>query len=105
MGGTKVHNGSYSGWTRSVYTLSLPTLLSALNGGDKIEKQMWSKIPKVKFIRASPLFFNGSLLAVGGVDTSRHYMYSEPLYLCTDSIASSGRGSQIYLSQELTALV
>ena len=81
MGGTKVHNGSYSGWTRSVYTLSLPALLSALNGGDKIEKQMWSKIPKVKFIRASPLFFNGSLLAVGGVDSSSYYLFAASIFV------------------------
>ena len=84
MGGSEVLTRCSTKWWPHLYNvhgLSLPALLSAVHSADKDTKQMWKEIPKLKFSRASLLSLNGSLLALGGVDTSRYYVVTPSIFL------------------------
>ena len=69
VGDTCYFMGGITGiaYTKEVYSVSLPALISQLNS-DKSAKdtQTWKKLPQLPVTQAVPLSISGSLLAVGG---------------------------------------
>ena len=61
--------GGYSKYvnTTSVYSVSLPALVSQLNSDSSAkDTQTWKELPQLPVTQAAPLSISGSLLAVGG---------------------------------------
>ena len=70
VGDTCYFMGGYTGGTSntySVYSVSLPALVSQLNSDSSAkDTQTWKELPQLPVTKAAPLSISGSLLAVGG---------------------------------------
>ena len=95
-------------YANSMYSISLPALVSQLNSGSVKDTQTWKELPKLPVRGAAPLTISGSLLAVGGIDedgeaVSALYLYQPdagqwvefadmptPRYACTSIMTNAG---------------
>ena len=69
-------------WTKKVYSVSLPALVSQLNSDSSAkDTQMWKELPLLPIELAAPLSIGGSLLAVGGRDNVIDYKEVAALHL------------------------
>ena len=69
------------GYIYSVYSVSLPVLVSQLNSDSSAkDTQTWKELPQLPVTRATPLSISGSLLVVGGVDKDRKAVSALHLY-------------------------
>ena len=84
VGDTCFFMGGYikNGYTKKVYSLSLPALVSQLNSDRSFVKEadIWKEIPELPVMHSAPLSVRGSLLAIGGrgtdlKDISALYLY------------------------------